>query len=91
MRLDLYRREIDRIDLQLMRLLNRRAQLVLRIGDLKRKQGLPIFDGRRELAVLQRAIQSNVGPLSPQSVRGIFREILRRSRRLQRKGRRRTE
>ena len=77
------RREIDRIDLRLLRLLNRRAALARRIGGLKRRHGLPVQDRRRERAVLARILQKNGGPLPQESVRGIFREILRQNRRLQ--------
>ena len=77
------RREIDRIDLRLLRLLNRRADLARRIGRLKKRHGLPVQDRKREQAVLARMLQRNGGPLPQESVRGIFREVLRQNRRLQ--------
>ena len=83
MTLDPLRRQIDRIDLQLLRLLNRRASAALRIGRIKKKQGLPVYDGKREQAVLGRMVRSNAGPLPASSVKSIFREILRRNRGLQ--------
>ena len=83
MSLSALRREIDRIDLRLLRLLNRRADLARRIGRLKKRHGLPVQDRKREQAVLARMLQRNGGPLPQESVRGIFREILRQNRRLQ--------
>lgn len=83
MNLNALRREIDRIDLGVLRLLNRRAALARRIGQLKRKQGLPVQDRRREQTVLARMLRGNGGPLPAGAVRGIFREILRQNRRLQ--------
>ncbi len=77
------RRRIDRIDLELGRLLNRRAARVLQVGEVKKKRGLPVFDGKRESAVLNRLMRSNVGPLSKKSIREIFSEILRHNRKLQ--------
>lgn len=77
------RRQIDRIDRDLLRLLNRRAAAALKIGRLKRRQGLPVYDGRREQEVLLRLTSRNAGPLPAASVRAIFREILRRNRGLQ--------
>lgn len=77
------RREIDRIDLRLLALLNHRAALARRIGGLKRKHGLPVQDRKREQAVLARMLQRSRGPLPQESVRGIFREVLRQNRRLQ--------
>jgi len=83
MTLDQLRREVDQVDLQLLRLLNRRAAAVLRIGQFKKRRGLPVYDGRREGAVLRRLMRNNRGPLSQASLRGIFRNILRYSRQLQ--------
>ena len=83
MSLNNLRREIDRIDLRLLRLLNRRADVARRIGRLKKRHGLPVQDRKREQAVLARMLQRNGGPLPQESVRGIFREVLRQNRRLQ--------
>ena len=52
MTLNRLRQQIDRIDLKLLRLLNRRASAALRIGRLKKKQSLPVYDSRREQEVL---------------------------------------
>ena len=83
MDLNSLRRQIDRIDSGLLGLLNRRAELARRIGAVKKRQGLPIFDGKRERAVLERLLHSNGGPLPQGAVRRIFQEILRNNRRLQ--------
>ena len=83
MTLDRLRSRIDKIDLQLLRLLNRRAAAALEIGRVKKKQGLPVYDSRREKEVLRRLVRQNGGPLPAASVKGIFGEILRRNRGLQ--------
>jgi len=75
--------QIDRIDLRLLRVLNQRAALALRVGRLKQQRGLPVFDGRREEAVLRQVAGANRGPLPAQAVRAIYREILRQIRRLE--------
>ena len=77
------RRHIDEIDLKLLRLLNRRSALGIRIGEIKRKQALPVFDGRREERLLRRLSKANRGSLSGAALRAIFREILRHNRKLQ--------
>ena len=77
------RREIDRIDLELLRLLSRRAGLALRVGGLKKKRGLPVFDPKREVAVLRRPTAANRGPMPASAVRTIFSGILRCNRRIQ--------
>lgn len=80
------RKRIDAVDRQILRLLNRRARLVLRVGQIKRRGKLPVVDSRREKAVLERVTRAQTGPLPDASVRRIFREILRCNRRLQRPG-----
>lgn len=77
------RKRIDRVDRKILRLLNERADAARRIGDLKRRKGLPIFDGKRETAVLRRMTRSNSGTLPASAVRAIFQVILRHNRRLQ--------
>lgn len=48
------RGEIDRVDTELVTLLNERLQLVDAIGALKRGQGLPVRDEAREAELLAR-------------------------------------
>ena len=83
MNLNRLRRQIDGIDRQLLKLLNRRADLSLEIGRIKKKRGLPILDNRREELVLRTLTQTNHGPLSEASLRRTFHEIFRHSRKLQ--------
>ena len=83
MTLDQLRLRIDRIDKKLLRLLNQRASAALQIGRVKKQHGLPVFDEKRERAVLGRLVRGNGGPLPASSVKAIFREILRRNRGLQ--------
>lgn len=77
------REEIDRIDGELLRLLNRRAALASEIGELKASAGLPLKDEGREREVLSRSSRANSGPLADVSVARIFRRIIRESRRVE--------
>lgn len=70
------RRRIDAIDSQVLDLLNRRARIAVRIGELKRSNGLPLYAPEREQAVLARLKRRNKGPLSQVAVEAIFREII---------------
>jgi chorismate mutase len=83
MRIEDCREEIDRIDGELLRLLNRRALLALEIGELKARAGLPLKDEGREREVLSRSSVANSGPLADGSVARIFRRIIRESRRVE--------
>ncbi|MCA1816684.1 MAG: chorismate mutase [Acidobacteria bacterium] len=78
-----WRARIDELDDELLRLLNTRARLAVRIGMLKRRAGLPIEDAERERDVLARARRANAGPLDERAVAEIFRRIILESRRLE--------
>jgi chorismate mutase/prephenate dehydratase len=81
--LEKWRREIDILDTELLRLLNQRARIACELGALKISSGQPVYDGRRERQVLVRLVQSNSGPLDSEAVTSIFRAIIRESRRLE--------
>jgi chorismate mutase len=78
-----WRREIDDIDAELLRLLNMRARLALKVGALKQAAQLPFCDPDRERSVLQRLQEMNNGPLDQRAVGKVFRRIIRESRRLE--------
>jgi chorismate mutase / prephenate dehydratase len=71
-----YRKAIDKLDAQIVRLLNERTRHVLAIGEIKLKAGEAIYVPHRERAVLQRICKLNPGPLSAESLRAIYREIM---------------
>src|SRR6266446_9562596 len=74
------RSEVDRLDDELLSLLNRRAQLGTELLGLKRAAGLPICDPARELEVICRARDSNAGPLDDEAVENIFCRIVHETR-----------
>jgi chorismate mutase len=78
-----WRREIDEVDVALLRLLNVRARLVLKVGALKRAAALPIVDLDRERVVLERLQELNNGPLDGRAVDKLFRRIIRESKRIE--------
>jgi chorismate mutase len=78
-----WRREIDDIDAELLRLLNMRARLALKVGALKHAADLPYCDPERERSVLKRLREINDGPLDERAVGKVFRRIIHESRRVQ--------
>jgi len=80
--LDDWRRQIDSLDTDLLRLLNQRAAIACEIAAIKVASGLPAYDGNRERQVLARVVEKNTGPLDEQSVIDIFSGIIRETRRL---------
>ena len=77
------RRQIDRIDDQLLRLLNRRARVALAIAEQKARSNSGVYAPAREKGVLARLLRVNRGPLPEPLVRAIFREIISASRSLE--------
>jgi chorismate mutase/prephenate dehydratase len=78
------RTDIDRVDKELVTLLNRRAELSLQIGQVKQKQGMEVWSPAREDEVVARALAASRGPMPPETLQLIFRELLSSSRSLQR-------
>lgn len=77
------RRQIDRIDDQLLRLLSKRARVALAIAEHKARTNSGVYAAGREKGVLARLVGRNAGPLPDRLVRTIFREIISASRSLQ--------
>ncbi|MBI3881004.1 MAG: prephenate dehydratase [Verrucomicrobia bacterium] len=76
MNLTEHRQAIDKLDAQLVKLLNERTKHVLEIGALKLKQGEEIYAPHREGQVLQRIARRNKGPITKESLKAIYREIM---------------
>jgi len=68
------RKDIDTLDSELLSLLNRRAGLAQRVGELK--QGAPAYRPEREAEILRRMAADNPGPLPGDRVATVFREVI---------------
>src|SRR3954466_4049746 len=71
-----HRAAIDKLDKEIVQLLNERTAHVLEIGGIKVKAGEEIYAPHRELAVLERLCKLNQGPITNESLRAIYREIM---------------
>ena len=71
-----HRKAIDKLDAKIVKLLNERTRHVLEIGVIKLRAGEEIYAPHRELAVLQRLGRLNPGPITNESLRAIYREIM---------------
>ena len=76
-KLDDLRQQIDNIDDQLLKLINRRGLLAQKIGEEKALQGKTnhFHVPQRERAILERLQDQSNGPFPPSSINSIFREI----------------
>ncbi len=79
------RAEIDAIDGEILRLLNRRAEIALRVGAAKSSVDTSLCDPKRESEVLERLSKENSGPFDAQAVENIFQRIIDESLNLQQK------
>ncbi len=76
MNLDDLRTQIDSLDSEIVRLLNERINVVLKIGEEKKKNGSEIYVPARERQVFEKIKGLNAGPLPEESAHAIYREIM---------------
>lgn len=76
MSLEKLRQDIDKLDIQIIELLNERAKRSLQILNEKQKSNLPIHNQQREEQVVQNAIRQNKGPLTSEQIKTIFQIIV---------------
>lgn len=70
------RAKIDKIDKQLVEMINERAECAIEIGNMKGKSSKSIFAPEREVQVINGVLRNNKGPLSDRSIGAIFREVI---------------
>ncbi|WP_297699543.1 chorismate mutase [uncultured Fibrobacter sp.] len=83
MNIEDWRNRIDELNGEIIDLLNKRAGYATEIGKIKKEKGLPVFDEAREQAVLEKVALLTKGPLSPESIKNIFRTIMQETRRVE--------
>lgn len=79
------RAQVDHIDRDLVHLINQRAKLAHKIGQIKESTGQQTYDPVREEEVLSRTGLLNKGPLCEANLRAVFREIISGSRAMEKK------
>jgi chorismate mutase len=75
-----WRSRIDTIDQEVIRLLNKRAHCVDKIGLIKKRMGMNVYSPKREKEVLQNVSSKNSGPFSRGALRRIYTLIIHESR-----------
>lgn len=84
MDIDTLREEINRLDDELLKIFNQRADLALKIGEIKKERQLPVYDPGREKRIFQRMKAMNPGPLEDEAIVRLFERVIDESRRLER-------
>jgi chorismate mutase/prephenate dehydratase len=72
------RKDIDRLDDEILRILNERSQHVIAIGHAKREidPNAPLHTPGREVAIVERLKKQNPGPFPNEAIRPVYREIM---------------
>lgn len=83
MDLSSYRKEIDEIDSELVRLFERRLDVATKVGQYKLERNLPIFNGAREEEVIERNIYKLANKDYDKLTGKFFENIMELSRELQ--------
>jgi chorismate mutase/prephenate dehydratase len=73
-----YRKEIDRLDDEILRLLNERSENVIEIGKLKKQSDAEanLHTPGREAQIVDRLMRQNQGPFPNEAIRSVYREIM---------------
>jgi len=70
------RRQIDGLDRQILTLLNERYKVVKKVGEWKLARNQPVYVPEREKMLLEKLESLNPGPMSSDTLRAIYREIM---------------
>ena len=84
MTIDDYRNAINELDNELLRIFNQRAELALKIGEIKKGLGIPVYDPEREKKIFETMTTNNPGPLENEAIVRLFERVIDESRRLER-------
>jgi len=80
-----WRKKIDELDEQIVRLISQRAEAAQAIGELKRTADMPVYEPRREQAVFDHVRAANPGPLADAEILHVYERIIDVMRTLQRR------
>jgi len=80
-----WRKKIDEMDEEIVRLINKRAEAAKAIGDLKKRSTLPVYEPARETEVFEHVKRINPGPLSEEQIVDVYIRIIDVMRMLQRR------
>lgn len=69
------RKNLDRVNFEILELLNRRGELVEKIAAIKLKKGIETYDPARESQMLARLLEANRGPFPNSVIKKLFKEI----------------
>lgn len=80
-----WRKKIDELDEQIVKLISQRAAAAQAIGELKAKQAIPVYEPKREDQVFEHIRSVNPGPLGNAEIQHIYERIIDVMRSIQKK------
>lgn len=83
MDLNIIREEINKIDKELVLLLEKRFDVVMKVGEYKKQNNLPILDENREKIVIENCINNLNNKDYSSQIEEIYKHIMSLSRQLQ--------
>jgi chorismate mutase len=82
-----WRKKIDELDEQIVRLISQRAEAAQAIGELKRTADLPVYEPQRAQHVFHHVRKANPGPLADTEIQHVYERVIDVMRTLQRRDR----
>jgi chorismate mutase len=77
----LHRKKIDKIDKEIINLLEKRFDIAKKMGEYKRKNNIPLVDKKREEEIFQTRVKHS--KFSPDFTKKLFKLIILESRKVQ--------
>ncbi|MEO6815068.1 MAG: chorismate mutase, partial [Edaphobacter sp.] len=71
-----WRKKIDELDEQIVRLISQRAEAAKAIGELKKTAALPVYEPQREQNVFDHVRTANPGPLADAEIQHVYERII---------------
>jgi monofunctional chorismate mutase len=71
-----YRKEINSIDEELVKLLERRFNVVLKIGQYKKENNIPIYDEKREKMVIENCVNRLENKNYSLNIEDVYKKIM---------------
>jgi len=71
-----WRKKIDELDGELVRLINQRAECAVQIGRLKQGLAMPVYEPDRERIIFENIAKQNQGPLSQVQLRQVYERLV---------------
>lgn len=77
------REQLDEVNIEVLKWINKRGELVKKIGEIKKAQGIKVFDPVREREMLNHIVDHHEGPFESSTIEHLFKEIFKAAKELQ--------